>query len=241
MKSKNFVVLLAIFVIFSACGKDKGEDIISRQYQNEKSIQKTFNAKFDIRLENVGYSKKTAKLIETLIYQGKNFDEYIAHTEEQFIATIDDSDFPPMTGEDGKEYYHQSYFNESYHILHYNSSFIIIEYNKYYVLSSAAHGNLWTEYFIIDIAEGRILSIDDIATPLSEDFLKDVIQDNYKINVFLRDKLWSPDTININRDSVELVWNIYTITPYSDGIIGIVLQDDSFLTKKGKAIKAKLK
>jgi len=238
MKLRYFLVLFAIFVIFSGCVNN--ENIVNRQYQNEKILRGTFKAEFDIRLENVGYSKKTAKLVERLVYQGKNFDEYFAYAENKFIETINDDDFLPIAGEDGKEYYNQSYFNESYNILHHNDSYIIIEYNKYYVFSYAAHGNIWTEYFIIDLAQERILGIDDIATPLSDDFLDDMIHENYNINTFLREQIWPPDTININHDSVELIWNVYTITPYSDGIISIALQNDSFLTKKGKAIKAKI-
>jgi hypothetical protein len=201
----------------------------------------TFTAEFDIRLENIGYSKKKAKLVERLVYQGKNFDDYLTFAEDNFIKTINVNDFLPIIGEDGNEYYNQSYFNESYNILHYNDSYIIVEYNKYYVFSSATHANIWMEYFIIDIAQERVLGINDIATPLSDDFLEEMIKEDYNVDQFLRDKIWPPDTININHDSVELVWNVYTITPYSDGIISIALQNDSFLTKKGKAIKAKIR
>jgi hypothetical protein len=239
MKLKHFLVLFAIFVFFSACGKKN--EIISRHYQNERILNGTFSAEFDIRLENVGYSQKTAKLIERLIFQNKNFDEYTAYTEDKFIETINDNDLLPITGEDGNEYYNQSFFHESYNILHHNNSYIIIEYNKYSVFSSAAHGNLWTEFFIIDLAQERTLGINDIAVPLSDDYLKKIILDNYDINVFLREQIWPPDTININHDNIELIWNIYTITPYSDGIISIALQNDSFLTKKGKSIKAKIR
>jgi hypothetical protein len=239
VKTRRFLILFTIFVFFYGCRNS--EDIISKHYQNEKLLHGTFKAEFDIRLENVGYSKKKAKLIERLIYQGKNFNDYLAYAENNFIKEIDDNDFLPIIGEDGNKYYNQSYFNESYNILHYNDSYIIIEYNRYYVLSSAAHGNIWTEYFIIDITQKRLLGIDDIATPLSDDFLDDIIRENYNIDQFLRDNIWPPDTININHDSVELVWNVYTITPYSEGIISIALQNDSFLTKKGREIKAKIR
>jgi len=235
----RILILFTIFVFFYGCRNSN--DIISKHYQNEMKLHGTFTAEFDIRLENVGYSKKKAKLVERLIYQGKNFDEYLAFTEENFIKTINVNDFLPIIGEDGNEYYNQSYFNESYNILHYNDSYIIMEYNKYYVFSSDAHANIWTEYFIIDIAQERLLGINDITTPLPDDFLDEMIKEDYNVDQFLRDNIWPPDTINISHDSVELVWNVYTITPYSDGIISITLQNDSFLTKKGKAIKAKIR
>ncbi|GBU28144.1 hypothetical protein R84B8_01702 [Treponema sp. R8-4-B8] len=239
MKLRYFLILFVSFVVIYGCKNT--DDIISKHYQNEMMIKGTFKAEFDIRLENVGYSKKTARLVERLVYQGKNFDEYFTLAQEEFIKTINVNDFLPIIGKDGNEYYNQSYFNESYNILHYNDSYIIIEYNKYYVFSSAAHSNIWTEYFIIDIAQERLLGINDIATPLPDDFLYEMIKEDYRVDQLLRDNIWPPDTININHDSVELVWNVYTITPYSDGIINIVLQNDSFLTKKGKAIKAKIR
>ena len=239
MKSRYFIILFSVFVLFYGCRHS--ENIISKHYQNEKLLKGTFSAEFDIRLENVGYSKKKAKLVERLVYQSKNFDEYFAFAEDEFIKTINDNDFLPVIGEDGNEYYNQSYFNESYNILHYNDSYIIIEYNIYYVLSSAAHGNIRTEYFIIDIAQERLLGINDIATPLPDNFLDDIIKENYNVDQYLRDNIWPPDTININHDGVELVWNVYTITPYSEGIISITLQNDTFLTKKGKEIKAKIR
>jgi len=239
VKSTYFLILFVVFVSFYGCKNNK--DIISKHYQVERNLYGTFIAEFDIRLENVGYSKKTAGLVERLVYQGKNFDEYFAFAEENFIKTISANDFLPIIGEDGNKYYNQSYFNESYNILHYNDSYIIIEYNKYYVFSSAAHANIWTEYFIIDIAQKRLLGINDIATPLPDDFLNDMISEDYNVDQYLRDKIWPPDTININHDNVELIWNVYTIMPYSDGIISIALQNDSFLTKKGRAIKAKIR
>jgi len=239
VKTRRFLILFVIFVFFYGCKNN--DEIISKHYQNEVKLQGTFTAEFDIRLENIGYSKKKAKLVEKLVYQGKNFDEYFAFTEENFIKTINVNDFLPIIGDDGNEYYNQSYFNESYNILHYNDSYIIVEYNKYYVFSSAAHAYIWTEYFIIDMAKERLLGINDIATPLPDDFLDEMIKEDYNVDQFLRDNIWPPDTINISHDSVELIWNVYTITPYSDGIISIALQNDSFLTKKGKAIKAKLR
>ena len=239
MKKAYILILFTIIVLFSGCKNH--ENIISKHYQNERKLHGTFIAEFDIRLENVGYSKKTAMLVERLVYKGKNFNEYFTFAEEEFVKTISDIDFLPIIGEDGNKYYNQSYFNESYNILHYNDSYIIIEYNKYYVFSSAAHANIWTEYFIIDVAQERLLDINDVATPLPDDLLNEVIKEDYNVNHFLRDNIWPPDTININHDNVELVWNVYTITPYSDGIISIALQNDSFLTKKGKAIKAKIR
>jgi len=240
MSFRYFLAIFAIFVIFSSCGKK--EDIINVQYKEEKTINGTFKAKFDISLENVARPQKAAKLLEKLIYQGKSIDEYALFAQDNFINSIKSEDYLPIIGHDGKERFNQSYFNEVYKILFHDDFYVIVEYNKYYTFSYAAHGNISTQYFIIDIAQGKILDIDDIAVPLPDDFIAGIIRTNYNVkNDFIRENIWPPDSINIKQDRVELVWNVYTITPYAYGIIGIPLQDDSFLTQKGKAIKAKIR
>jgi hypothetical protein len=229
-------------VLFSGC--DNNEDIIRKLYQYEKSFSETIMIYFNVQLENVSYSKKTAKLIEKLVYQGKNFDEYISCTEDKLLEVINSGGLLPVISfggasvEDGN--FNQLYFSENINILHRFDSFLVIEHKKYLVYFSAPHGILWTEYLIIDLAGERILSVDDIALPLSEEFLKDVIQESYHVNNFLRDEIWPPDSININQDFIEFTWNVYSIAPFSDGMISVVLQNDLFLTKKGRAIKARI-
>jgi hypothetical protein len=142
--------------------------------------------------------------------------------------------------ENGSEFINQIYFSEYISVLRHFDSFVMIEHQKYIGYLSVPNGILWTKYYFIDIAEERILGVNDLAVPLSEDFLEDIINESYNVNNFLRDEIWPPDTININQDFVELTWNVLTIAPRSDGMIRVVLQNDLFLTKKGKAIKAKI-
>jgi hypothetical protein len=238
MKLRFFVVLFPLFALFFGCSNY--ENIIRKNYQYEKYLLKKYNIIFNIHLENIRYSKKTGNLIEKLVYKNKNFDEYVSYIEDNLAETINSNDFLPAAGEDKIEFDNQLYFSENINILHNFDSFLVIEHKKYLIFPSEPHGTLWTEYLIVDLAGERILDIDDIAVPLSEDFLEDIIHESYKVNNFLRDEIWPPDSINIEQDFIELTWNVYSIAPYSDGMISVVLQHDLFLTKKGKAIKAKI-
>jgi len=109
----------------------------------------------------------------------------------------------------------------------------------YFFASGAAHGNYLIEYDIIDLSEEKILEIDDLINKISDDLLKEYINDQYEINNFLRKNIWPPDTINFNNRIVELIWNTYSITPYVSGIIKINLNQEiieSYLTEKGKEL-----
>jgi hypothetical protein len=236
------MILFPLFVLFSSCNNN--EDIIRKFYQYEKNLSEKIMIYFNIQLENVSYSKRTAKIIEKLVYQDKNFDEYISYTEDKLIEIINSGDLLPVISFGGAyaedENIIHLYFSENINILHKFDSFLVIEHKKYLVYFSAPHGILWTEYLIIDLAGERIINVDEIALPLSEEFLKDVIQESYHVNNFLRDEIWPPDSINIKQDFIELTWNVYSIAPFSDGMISVVLQNDLFLTKKGRAIKARI-
>ncbi|MCL2196604.1 MAG: hypothetical protein FWB77_03210 [Treponema sp.] len=237
MKRRDLIIILAILpFLFAACGKSDG--IVQKHFKDEKDLFGTYVVEFDIYLENVNYSKKTAGLIERLIYSNMGFDDYIANAQNKFIGPVTNDDFPPLTGGDGEAYFYKSFFNESYKIINHNKSFIVIEYNEYYYYTGMAHGNYRTNYFVIDISQEKILDVSDLMNPVDEDSLKELITNEYEINYFLRQNIWPPDTININAGNVVLLWNTYTITPYSDGLIGLVLYEDKYLTDKGKALQA---
>jgi len=238
MKLKNLIAVSAIMlVLLSGCGKK--ENMIQEHYKNEINLFGTYNIEFDFYLENVNYSKETAALIKKLIYDNKSFKKYIKDAEDEFIGPVSSDDFPPLEDDDGNNYFYKSYLNESFNILHHDKTFVVFENNKYYYHSGAAHGYYSINYKIIDIAQGKILDVGDLISPISDDYLAQLIEKEYGINSFLRDNLWPPDTVNINAKNIELLWNTYTITPYSAGVIGLILQDEDHLTDKGKELKAK--
>jgi hypothetical protein len=238
MKFKLFIILFPFFVLFSGCWNN--ESIIRKLYQYEKSFSESIMIYFNLQFDNISYSKRTAKLIEKLVYQGKNFNEYISYTEEKLKEVINSGDFLSLAGASAEDENNQLYYCEKINILRNFDSFLVIEHKKHLIFSSVPRGILWAEYHIIDLAGERILDVNEIAAPLSEDFLKDIIKENYNVNIFLRDEIWPPDSINISQNSVELTWNVNSITPLSDGLIKVVLQNDLLLTKKGKAIKTKI-
>jgi hypothetical protein len=215
-------------------------EIIYKDYKYEKLFFETHSFTFDVHLENFKDSIKISDLIRRLIYKNKTFDEYIVFAEDEFIGNIRKEYYPPMTDDGGTEYLYHSDLIEKYTIEYYNDSFVIIKYHTYFYYSGAAHGNYITRYLIIDLIEETILNIDDLILPIPDDMLKGIIEVEYETNYYLREEIWPPDTISFQHDTVSLLWNVYSIAPYSTGLIEIVIQDiiiESYFTEKGKALK----
>ncbi|MCL2179692.1 MAG: hypothetical protein FWB83_01060 [Treponema sp.] len=230
---------LSVIILFLA-GCEREPEIVRRQFQYEKIFFGTYKIEVDIYLENIGESGKTAELIRRLIYRNKNFDEYAAHAESVFTGDIKSEDYPPQIDDDGIEYFYRSNLTESYNIMYHDKSFVVIEYNNYFYYTGTAHGGFRTQFYIIDIAGKRILDIEDMISPIRDDYLKEIILREYDINNFLRDEIWPPDTINISQEGIDLIWNIYTITPYSSGVIFINIPDEAsnqYLKNIGRKLK----
>jgi len=212
--------------------------ITAKDYIYEKIFFGTHNIEFEIHLENSGSS---AELIEKLIYKNRNMDEYAAYLEERFTEQYSADDYPLLMNDDGTQYIYHSSLIENYSIEFCDGKFIIIYYNTWYYRSGAAHGNYLFEYYIIDAAERKLLEINELITPIPDSVLKEIIADKYETELFLRDNIWPPDSISVKPEGVELLWNVYTITPYAAGHVSIEIPcsaADLYLTEKGKLISA---
>jgi hypothetical protein len=219
-------------------------EIIYKDYKNEIMLFETHRYLFEIHLENFGNSMNKSSLIENLVYQNKSFDEYIEFRKNEFIGDARKEYYPPMIDDDGKEYFYHSELIESYNIEYYNDLFVIIKYQNGFYNSGAAHGNYGTRYHIIDLTERRSLNINDLVFQIPDDLLKEFIEEKYEVNYYLDEKIWPPDTINFQNDSISLIWNTYSITPYSMGTIEIIIQDmtvESYFKEKGKNLKESMK
>jgi hypothetical protein len=144
-----------------------------------------------------------------------------------------------MIDDDGTEYFYHSDLIERYNIEHYNDLFIIIKYSHWAYYSGAAHGIYGFNYFIVDLTDEKILGIDELLYPIPDKLLKEIIEGKYEINDYLNENIWAPDTISFQKDSVILLWNIYSITPYALGHVEININDkiiEPYLTEKGRKI-----
>lgn len=229
--------LFSIIIFFIGC--DNAREITNKDYKYEKIAFERHCFTFNFHLENIGASGKLHNLVNKLIYDNRNFDEYAKHMEESFIGNIDEADYPPVVNEDGTEYVYQSDLIEEYSVVFNNSAYIIIYYNSYAYYSGNAHGRSLAKYFIIDVNEKRILNVDDLISPIPDDLLKEIIEAYYNITDFLRENIWPADTVNFSSGNIELMWNTYTITPHAAGIISIEIQGEKieqYLTDKGKTL-----
>jgi hypothetical protein len=236
------IIFIFLLIFFNGCANSP--EIIHKDYKYEKLFFGTHRIEFDIVLENIDNSDKISGLIKTLIYNNRDFDEYIEFTEKEFVGDAGEKFYPQIFIEDGTEYFYRSSLIKEYSIEYYSDSFVIIKYFTYFYNSGAAHGNYWTEYYIIDVTKKRILNINDLLNQIPDDLLKQTIESNYDIwSDYLRENIFPPDTINFCNDNIELIWNTYQITPYVFGIISIEIPDEiiqQYLTDKGKLLKKQI-
>ncbi|GMO21623.1 MAG: hypothetical protein Ta2B_00460 [Termitinemataceae bacterium] len=209
----------------------------------EKIYFENYRVEFEFHLSNIKYSNKIETLITKLIYNDKNFEEYMAYKENEFIGDINEQDFPTINDDGAKYCYHSNYI-ETYEITNINSYFLTIKYTNYYYITGSAHGYFQTKYCIIDLLEGKILNINDLINVIPESELLKLIEQKYKdfnINYdSFSNNLWPPDTINFEINGIILFWNIYSIAPYSFGPIEINIPYgiiNSYLTQKGELLR----
>ena len=205
-------------------------EIIRKDYKNKKN-----GGEFNIHLENVGNSDKTYNIINKLIYNGKKFDEYIEYRERKFIKDYGNDD--GMLSTDWGAVFE---LTEKYSIICGNDARIIFEY-RFDEYTGGAHSIYGNNYVVIDLTEEKILNINELISPIPDDILDKIIKSNskYNIDVYFRDSIWPPDAINFCNENITLLWNPYTIAPYSEGQIIIEVQDKiagQYLTDKGKLL-----
>ena len=238
IKLFGIMALAVIGVFIAGCNCADNFEIINKEYKYEKRIFENYSIEFDFTLANISNNTKISNLIKDLIYNKYDFDEYVVYEENLFIRDIRSEYFPVIIEEDGSTYIYRSSLNIEYSIEYYCRSFIIVKYSMYFYYTGTPHGSYWINYYIIDLSEKKLLEVDDILQNIPDDILKEMIESQYNIRYYLRDNIWPPDTINFNENTIELLWNIYQITPYSDGIITIEINEimDQYLTEKGKKL-----
>ena len=214
--------------------QESGEkSVLSADYQDELDFFENLKVGFDIHLENIDNSEA---LIKKLIYDDKNFEEYTEYRKNDFIGNLDEELYT-VIHDSGSLYYND--LNVRFNIMYHCNLYAVIKHYEYFY-TGGAHGNYWTRYYIIDLTEERILALEDLTDQIPDGILKQLIAEAYNITRFLSDDFWPPDSIYIAGGGVNIIWNTYSITPYSDGLIDIEIPDliiQQYLTDKGKHIK----
>ena len=236
-------VFLFIFYLFFQNSIVNAIEITGIENYYEKYLFDNYFLELNISLENIGNNENISNLITELIYHNHGFNEYAAYIENLFLEDIGTTYFPDIIQEDGSVYIYRSYLSVEYSIEHINDNFIIIRYFEYVYYSGAAHGLYWIHYYIIDLSEKKLLEVNDLIINIPDEILIRKIESRYNIRYYLREYIWPPDSINFIKDGIELYWNIYQITPYSDGVIviGFSYTDiEQYLTEKGRLMFASI-
>jgi hypothetical protein len=167
-------------------------------------------------------------------------DAYVSYKENLFINSINKENFS-AEDEDGKQNTYHSEYIENFKVQYSGDSLIIIKYDDYVYYGGDAHGNTQIIYYLIDVKEEKPLGLADIVTKIPDEKIAVFLKKKYSDMEFdFRDSLWPPDTISYEKSGLLLLWNTYSIAPYSAGPIEITVPYDavdSYLTAKGKLLK----
>ena len=258
MRKKVCTLLFLAFFMYGCTEESNGEpvadeipgestaspEIISKDYKDTVLLFGTYQVEFEFHLENIGNSDSVSKIIESLIYHGNGFDEYIENRKADFIGEPEESWYPPYYDKDGKEYipsFNRASLVEGFSIKHFSDLYMIIRHQEE-EYTGGLHGEYWTKYHIIDLTEERILGLDDILTEMPNDMLKELIELDYENtwdSIYPDVKFWPPDTITFNSRFIELLWNPYSRIPPVYGPIHLYFsraEMQEYLTEKGRAL-----
>ncbi|MDR2602133.1 MAG: RsiV family protein [Spirochaetaceae bacterium] len=216
---------------------------------NVKSTKKEYEKKyfgnaifsFSFKMDELKGGKKAENIVKKLIYHNKSASDYIKYKEKLFLGGVKPEDFPKELNKDGSPMEYRSSYIEEIKAVCFNKDFVIFEYKDYFYISRAAHGMYQIKYYIIDLNESRILRIDDLIENIPEDAVKKALLSKYDNLTFsFRKTALPPDAVSFTKDGFLMLWNVYSIAPYSYGPIEIVLPYDSvdfYLTNLGGAVK----
>jgi hypothetical protein len=244
-----FVVLSAVIILFSCKPAQAGQGasrtargglkVRDYNYVYEKIVFDNYRFKFEFHLSGLRGDKNIEGIIKRLIYNDKALDAYVLYKENTVLESLKSEYLPLQLEEDGENIYQGEYI-ENINIKDYDDSFVILRRDEYVYYSGQAHGNSQVRYYILDLEEERILSLDDLSSAIPEDILKTNIKSKFNIDFNYRESLWPPDTISFDRESLVLFWDVYSIAPYSTGAIEITIPYnliDGYLTEKGRLIR----
>jgi hypothetical protein len=247
---KIFFLLLVMAALVSCAstrdGNPAGADniqVIPYNHRLNKIVFDNYRFSFEFHLSQLGGDGAAQRAVKKLVYGDNDLEAYAAYKENLLAEKADKNDFPSIL-ENGKEYVYESEYSETIEIVHFDDSFVILRQDEYSYYSGQAHGASQTKYYILDVQEEQILDIGEITNPLPEDLLKANIKSKHDIDFDFREKVWPPDTVSFGNEGLLLLWNVYSIAPYSEGAIEISLPYSSgvgaYLTKKGISIKESL-
>ena len=239
MKARKFILLCFLFLLLAVSCYSDNVNIISVHCSYEKMVFYNYHLEMEITLASIANNERTHEIIENLIYQGMDFDEYVEYREREFIGDARGDFYPLYINDDGSVYIYRSLLDVDYSIQYYCEEYVIVRCFEYYYHTGMPHGIYWFNYLIIDIRNERLLLIEDLINDIPDYVLLEIIEDKYDIRYYLRENIWPPDAVNFSGVGVELLWNIYQITPYNVGLIRIIINEflmEEYLTNIGKEL-----
>ncbi|GHT67506.1 hypothetical protein FACS1894110_13120 [Spirochaetia bacterium] len=195
-----------------------------------------------------GVNPNLQRLFRALFYDGMDpqdyADKFIADMEKEFRQGKEEFERNPDWGIS----VFSRVYEEAFEADLYTAQLVVIR-RDWYEYTGGAHGNFLIDYFVIDPAVAKRLTLDDIlkteARPLVlariEEALRNMreLKDGEPLTKggFFEETVNIPDNFFLSPEGLGFLWNIYEIAPYAYGPIEVILPYEKVmgcLTPKGR-------
>jgi len=225
-------LIIAIVLLFTLTACNLKSDTPNNSLEIDRKVYEYEKDKwnFTFQLENIGNASRISYIVKNLVYNGLGFDEYVSSIEKDIFEAMDEYELANPR---------DSYLSEKYTIKYVGRKYIVVSFFHEEHDGYAPHPNYWYNYFIIDLAEERVLAIDEILDPIPDDILLGFIYKQYEEEVDIyKDTLWPPNLISLDGENTALIWNTYSLLPHAYG--PVMVSDyqtiTQYLTPLGKQI-----
>jgi hypothetical protein len=120
---------------------------------------------------------------------------------------------------DSSAYYGFQEFELSIKVTSVFNNFITIG-NNSYEFSGGAHPNHWHSHFLIDLNDGKMLTLNDVIQSSKRNQLKSILSSKFNA-IYGKDNLIDQfeiaENFSIDKDGIHFLYNPYEITPYAVG------------------------
>lgn len=231
---KKISLFLSIFIILFSCKEDSEVSFV------DKTIEKTEHAKINITYPKAEGNEKVAnrinKTVENFLANEINMSEKADKNLllEDAIKDFDDEytsfkeDFSDSTQE--WEALIESEVNFE------SETVLCITVNSY-LDTGGAHGNSHVTFLNFDKRSGKLLKMEDIikdeegfkkiAIPYFEKATKPLSNDEEVQDMFFGEAFQLPENIGFNAEGVILLYNIYEIASYAQGVTEFTIPYDA--------------
>ena len=230
---KKLSLLFAVFIVLFSCKEDTEVSF------TDKTIEKTDNAKINITYPKAEGNEKVANRINNTLENFLANEINMSEKTDKNLMLEDaikafDAEYKSFKEDfsDSTQEWEASIESE----VNYDSGKILCVTVNSYLDTGGAHGNSHVTFLNFDKKYGELLKMEDIikdeegfkklAAPYFEKATKPISNDEEVQDMFFGEAFQLPENIGFNAEGVILIYNIYEIASYAQGVTEFTIPYD---------------